>query len=108
LLKFSKMTSSQSLQIFEILNVHFKNAEDAKKLVYSIENVIEEKVDKQSELFEKIIHKDINILRLEMQSDTAKLEAKIAESKADALKWMIVLFAPFYIGMIVFLIKQFI
>jgi len=101
------MTSSQSLQIFEILNVHFKNAEDAKKSVYSIENVIEEKVDKQSELFEKIIHKDINILRLEMQSDTAKLEAKIAESKADTLKWMIVLFAPFYIGMIVFLIKQF-
>jgi len=98
LLKFSKMTSLQSLQIFEILNVHFKNAEDAKKLVYSIENVIEEKVDKQSELFEKIIHEDINILRLEMQSDTAKLEAKIAESKADKLNWMIVLFAPFYIG----------
>jgi len=59
-------------------------------------------------LLKKIIHKDIDILRLEMQSDTAKLEAKIAESKADTLKWMIVLFAPFYIVMIVFLIKQFI
>jgi len=106
------MTSSQSLQIFEILNVHFKNAEDAKKLVYSIENVIEEKVDKQSELFEKIIHKNIDNLRLEIKTDFAKLEGKletkIAESKADTLKLMIVLFAPFYIGMIVFLIKQFI
>ena len=31
----------------------------------------------------------------------------ISEAKAELLKWMIVLFAPFYVGMIVFLVKQF-
>jgi hypothetical protein len=36
-----------------------------------------------------------------------QLETKIAESKAELLKWMIILFAPFYVGMIVFLVKQF-
>ena len=46
---------------------------------------------------------DISTLRI----DIAKMDTKIAETKADLLKWMIVLFAPFYIGMIVFLIKQF-
>jgi hypothetical protein len=32
----------------------------------------------------------------------------LTELKADLFKWMIVLFIPFYIGMIVFLIKSFI
>ena len=31
----------------------------------------------------------------------------ISEAKAELLKWMIVMFAPFYVGMIVFLVKQF-
>jgi len=31
----------------------------------------------------------------------------LSETKAELLKWMIILFAPFYVGMIVFLVKQF-
>jgi hypothetical protein len=31
----------------------------------------------------------------------------ISEAKADMLKWIIVLFSPFYIGLIAFLIKYF-
>jgi len=38
----------------------------------------------------------------------SEIEAKISETKAELLKWMIVLFAPFYVGIIVFLVKQFI
>ncbi len=49
--------------------------------------------------------------RLATKEDIARVEglinSKVSEAKADILKWMIVLFAPFYIGMIVFLIKQF-
>ena len=49
--------------------------------------------------------------RLATKEDIARLEglinSKVSEAKADILKWMIVLFAPFYVGMIVFLIKQF-
>ena len=44
---------------------------------------------------------------LATKEDIAIVRKEIAESKADLLKWMIVLFAPFYIGMIVFLVKEF-
>ncbi len=44
---------------------------------------------------------------LATKEDIGIARKEIAEAKADLLKWMIVLFAPFYIGMIVFLIKQF-
>ncbi len=42
-----------------------------------------------------------------VQNQISDLRVEMKEQKADLLKWMIVLFAPFYIGMIVFLIKQF-
>jgi hypothetical protein len=44
---------------------------------------------------------------LATKEDIYRLQVEMKEQKADILKWMIVLFAPFYIGMIVFLIKQF-
>lgn len=44
---------------------------------------------------------------LATKEDIFQLRVEMKEQKADLLKWMIVLFAPFYIGMIVFLIKQF-
>jgi hypothetical protein len=42
-------------------------------------------------------------------SERERLATKedIANAKSDILKWMVVLFAPFYVGMIVFLVKQF-
>jgi hypothetical protein len=57
---------------------------------------------------------DIAKDQLATKSDTNRIDisiadvhAKITEAKADLLKWMFVLFAPFYVGLIVFLIKQF-
>lgn len=44
---------------------------------------------------------------LATKEDIFQLRVEMKEQKADILKWMIVLFAPFYIGMIVFLMKQF-
>ena len=44
---------------------------------------------------------------LATKEDIFQLRVELKEQKADLLKWMIVLFALFYIGMIVFLIKQF-
>ena len=101
------MTATQIIKIFEILNAHFKNAEDARKVVSSIESVIEEKVSSQTETFEKIIHKDIDVLRSDMYKEFANVRTEIANSKTETLKWMIILFAPFYVGMIVFLVKVF-
>ena len=63
---------------------------------------VAEAFDKRWEQEKNMLATKEDIARIE-----GKLETKIAEAKADLLKWMIVLFAPFYVGMIVFLIKQF-
>ena len=39
------LTTSQTLTIYELLNKHFKNEEDAKLLVQEIEQVIDVKFD---------------------------------------------------------------
>ena len=88
------ITASQSFEIYEIQHRNFKNEADAKALVKEIESVIENRFLSERD-------------RLATKEDIAKVESKISEAKADILKWMIVLFAPFYIGMIVFLVKQF-
>ena len=81
------ITATQSFAIFEILNRHFKNEHDAKLLVKEIENVIEG--------------------RFQAERDRLSTKEDVANAKAEILKWMIVMFAPFYVGMIVFLVKQF-
>ena len=43
-----------------------------------------------------------------MESIHLASKKDLAELKADLQKWLIVLFIPFYIGMIVFLIKNFV
>ena len=43
----------------------------------------------------------------DIHNKIADVHTKIADTKADLLKWMIMLFAPFYVATIVFLIKQF-
>ncbi len=111
------MTAAQSLKIFEILNQQFGQPEAARQVVEAIEAVVDEKVVQQTREFERIVNKDIEALRLEMRfgfenaatkQELMGLEIKIVEVKAELLRWMIVLFTPFYVGMIVFLIKQFV
>ncbi|HEY0262324.1 MAG TPA: hypothetical protein VGB95_04815 [Chitinophagales bacterium] len=83
------------IQLFEVLAQEL-GREKAKHLVEYVEAKVERKYEeKQGNL---IAHIDTKI---------AEVRQEIAESKAETLKWMIVLFAPFYVGMIVFLIKQF-
>jgi hypothetical protein len=86
------ITASQSFEIYEILFRSFK------KNRMQTQNVIENRFLSERD-------------RLATKEDIARVEglinSKVSEAKADILKWMIVLFAPFYIGMIVFLIKQF-
>ena len=59
---------------------------------------------------QKSLLKEIeNVIEGRFLAERDRLATKedIANAKSDILKWMIVLFAPFYVGMIVFLIKQF-
>ena len=101
------MTAAQSLQIYEILQSYFKNAEDAKKVVKAIEEVVESKVEAQSKDFEKIINKDISNLRGEIKEDMAKMRGDfttaLAETKAEIIKWMFIFWAGQLAAMFAFL-----
>lgn len=44
-MKHSIMTSSQSFKIYEILQKHFQNADDAKSIVVEIEQIVENKIE---------------------------------------------------------------
>ncbi len=44
------MTASQSLKIYETLNKHFNNAEDAKLIVEQIEQIVEEKINDKKDI----------------------------------------------------------
>jgi len=44
------MTASQSLKIYETLNKHFQNPEDAKLVVERIELIVEEKINSKKDI----------------------------------------------------------
>lgn len=44
------MTASQSLKIYETLNKHFGNSEDAKLVVEQIEQIVEEKINSKKDI----------------------------------------------------------
>lgn len=88
------ITPNQTFKLYELFRPLVKTEEEAEQLVTSIEQVIDNKFQSEKD-------------RLATKENIAHLETKIIQSKSDILKWLIVLFLPFYVGMIVFLIKQF-
>lgn len=91
------MINISSIELFNALKDKVGERE-AKMLTEYVEYRIADAFDKARDYFAT----KEDLVRVQ-----GSLETKIAEMKSDLLKWMIVLFAPFYIGMIVFLIKQF-
>jgi len=81
------MTADISLKLFDLTYELTKDKDKAKEFVYKIEQTIDNKFHEEKE-------------HLATKKD-------IAELKSDMMKWLIALFLPFYIGMIVFLIKNF-
>ena len=84
------ITASQTLKIFELLNKHFKNEEDAKTLVYNIKQVVDRKFQGEKE-------------RLATKEDIRMLENKMEIGFKDMLKWTVILlpgFSSFIIGVI--------
>ena len=86
-----------SLDLYDLLSEQL-GKEKAKNLVSFVEAKVEEGLNEKTTIFAT----KEDIARLE-----GKLESKISEAKADMLKWTIVLFSPFYIGLIAFLVKYF-
>ena len=94
------ITVSQSFKIFELLNKHFKNEQDAKVLVAEIESVIETRF--QSEKDRLATKEDLLLL----ENNLLRLENKMELAFKDQLKWMIILmfgFASLIISVIKFL-----
>ncbi len=85
------VTASQTLKIYELLNKHFKNEEDAKALVQEIESVIDVKFDSAKD-------------RLATKTDLVKLETTIVEAKVDVIKWLVGM-AIAIVGLVVAFIK---
>jgi len=44
------MTAAQSLKIYETLNKHFNNSEDAKLVVEQIKQIVEEKINSKKDI----------------------------------------------------------
>lgn len=85
------ITASQTLKIYELLNKHFKNEEDAKALVHEIELVIDAKFDAEKD-------------RLATKTDLVKVETAIAEAKVDIIKWLVGM-AIAIVGLVVTFLK---
>ncbi len=70
------MTAVQSLRIYEILNKHFKNEEDAKTLVNQIEEIVEAKINYKKDI---LLSKD----------DKVDLIDRINKAKLETIIWIV-------------------
>ena len=79
------MSSSQTLEIYKVLQKYFQNEGDASRVVSDLEKIIDKRFEeKKSELASK---QDLNELRID-------LVTRIEASKTDTIKWMFI----FWIG----------
>ena len=70
------MTTSQSFKIYEVLQKHFQNAEDAKSVVVEIEQIVEEKIATKKDIF---LTKD----------DKIDLIERIHKAKLETVIWIV-------------------
>jgi hypothetical protein len=79
------VTASQTLKMYELLNKHFKNTEDAKAIVVSIEDIVDNKFNTEKDRL--ATKEDIHCVNQKISS----LETRIEQGFKDQLKWLIVL-----------------
>lgn len=83
------VTGSQALKMYELLNKHFKNNEDAKAMVASIEDIVDNKFNNEKDrLCTKF---DMLSIEEELKNDIGRLETRMEQGFKDQLKWLIVL-----------------
>ncbi len=77
------MTATQSLKIYEVLQRHFKNNDDAKIVVQEIEQIIEAKVEgKMNVLATK---QDISLLK----EDLLKFQVDVEKRFNNSIIWVV-------------------
>ena len=92
------MNAAVSLKLLNITQQFIADKQKATEFVQLLEETIEDKFDNES---------GVLATKEDLVREIGNVRVEIKETKADILKWLIALFLPFYIGMIVFLIKQF-
>ncbi len=80
------MTTAQNIRIYEILQKHFGDSEEARAVVSAIEAVVDEKVTEKQTAFASANAKDLELMK-------AELKMEIANSKVDLIKWTFSFFA---------------
>ena len=79
------MTASQSFKIYEILQKHFNNADDAKIVVQEIEQIVEQKISAKQDIF---LVKD----------DKIDLIDRINKAKVETIIWIVSIGVLQFIG----------
>jgi hypothetical protein len=87
------MAAEQSRKNFEATGKHFNNKENAKLVVTEIEGNMEHRIAQQTD-------------KLATQQDILALEAKIAESKFDVIKWAFSFFVALALMIIGLYVKK--
>ncbi len=77
------MTATQSLKIYEILQRHFNNNDDAKTVVQEIEQIIETKLAEKSNIL--ATKEDIALLR----QDLLKFQVEVEKRYNNIIMWTV-------------------
>lgn len=75
--------------MYELLNKHFKNTEDAKVLVAIIEDIVDGKFNSEKDRLATKI--DLALVKEDLKNDIARLETRMEQGFKDQLKWLIIL-----------------
>lgn len=81
------MTATQSFKIYEILQRHFKNNDDAKTVVQEIEFIIESKIAEKSNIL--ATKGDIASLKSELKEDLLKFQVDVEKRFNSIVMWTV-------------------
>ncbi len=83
------VTASQAVKMYELLNKHFKNKEDAQAVVASIEDIVDNKFNTERDRLATKF--DLSLVKEDLKNDINRLETRLEQGFKDQLKWLIVL-----------------
>jgi demethoxyubiquinone hydroxylase (CLK1/Coq7/Cat5 family) len=81
------MTATQSFRIYEILQRHFKNSDDAKIVVQEIEQIIEAKVDGKVNVL--ATKEDLLKLKEELKEDLLRFQIDVEKRFNNNVLWIV-------------------
>ncbi len=77
------MTTSQSFKIYEILQKHFQNSEDAKIVVREIEEIVEQKVEDKKDIL--TTKEDLFAVKQDLLNVKTDLIDRIYKAKVETI-----------------------